>query len=128
MHGFHIYMKKKTIVAVMFFSNYYILFPQNPRIGPLDQALEQKLIYLQVIFLNWYNVWFCFFFCLSGVYRHMETLRFTGEGLQVLIHARHSLPLSSQGSLACHTYCDTDHPFIIFISEDSWHYHLLPSI
>ena len=31
----------------------------------------------------------------------------TGEGLQ-----------SSEGSLACHTNCDTGHPFIMVISED----------
>ena len=27
----------------------------------------------------------------------------TGEGLQILIYARHLLPLSSEDSLACHT-------------------------
>ena len=31
----------------------------------------------------------------------------TGEGLQILTYARHSLLFSSEGSLACHTYCDT---------------------
>ena len=36
-------------------------------------------------------------------------------------YARHSWPLSSEGSLACHTYCDTGHPFIMVISEDPWH-------
>ena len=34
------------------------------------------------------------------------------EGLQILIYARHSWPLSSEGSLACHTYSDTGRPFI----------------
>ena len=29
------------------------------------------------------------------------------EGLQILTCARHSLPLISEGYLACHTYCDT---------------------
>ena len=33
--------------------------------------------------------------------------------------------LSSEGSLACYTYCDTGHPFIMVISEDPWHRHLL---
>ena len=37
----------------------------------------------------------------------------TGEGLQILTYAWHLLPLSSEGSLACHTYCDTGHPFIM---------------
>ena len=39
----------------------------------------------------------------------------TGEGLQILTYARHLL--SSEGSLACHNYCDTGHPFIIVISD-----------
>ena len=35
-----------------------------------------------------------------------------------LTYARHSRPFSSEGSLACHTYCDTGHPFMMVISED----------
>ena len=41
-----------------------------------------------------------------------------GEVLQILTYARHSWPLNSEGSLACHTYCDTEHPFIMVIFED----------
>ena len=37
----------------------------------------------------------------------------TGEGLQILTYARHLWSLSSEGSLACHTYCDMGHPFKI---------------
>ena len=40
-----------------------------------------------------------------------------GEGLQILNNARHSWPLSSEGSLACHTYCVTGYPFIMVIPE-----------
>ena len=43
-------------------------------------------------------------------------------------HARHLWPLSSEGSILCYTYCDTGHPFIMVISEDQWHSHLLPSV
>ena len=50
------------------------------------------------------------------------------EGLQILIYARHSRSLSSEGSLACYTYCDMGHLFIMVISEDSWHSDLLPSV
>ena len=39
----------------------------------------------------------------------METSRITGEGLHISTNARHSWPLSSEGSLACHTYCDAGH-------------------
>ena len=50
------------------------------------------------------------------------------RGLLILTYARHSWPLSSEGSLACHTYCDSGHPFIMVTSEDQWHSHLLPSV
>ena len=46
------------------------------------------------------------------------------EGPQILTYARHSWPLSSEGSLTCHTYCDTGLPFIMVISEDPLHSHL----
>ena len=36
----------------------------------------------------------------------------------------HLWPLSNEGSLTCHTYCDTGHPFIMVIFEDPWHSHL----
>ena len=36
--------------------------------------------------------------------------------------------LSSEGSLTCHTSCDTCLPFIMVMSEDPWHSHLLPSV
>ena len=42
----------------------------------------------------------------------------TGEVQQILTNARQSWPLSNEGSLACHTYCDAGHAFIIVISED----------
>ena len=29
--------------------------------------------------------------------------------------------------LACHTHCDTGHPFIMVISEDPWHSHVMSS-
>ena len=50
------------------------------------------------------------------------------EGLQILTFARHFWPLSSEGSSAFHTYCDTGHPFIMVISEDPWHSHVMPRV
>ena len=55
------------------------------------------------------------FFCLE-FFVPLENLSFgddtiAGEGLGILTYARHLGPLSSQGSLACQTYCDTGHPF-----------------
>ena len=40
-----------------------------------------------------------------------------GEGLQILTYARHSWPLSSEGSLTYHTHCETGLPFIMVISR-----------
>ena len=42
-----------------------------------------------------------------------------------MIFAWHSWLLSS---LACHTCFDTGHPFIMLISRDPSHFHLLPSV
>ena len=36
------------------------------------------------------------------------------------------IAIEQWGCLACHTYYDTGHPFIMVISEDPWHSHLLP--
>ena len=41
----------------------------------------------------------------------------TGERLQILTDARHSWPLSNEGYLTCHTYCDTGLPFIMVIRD-----------
>ena len=51
-----------------------------------------------------------------------------GEGLQILTYTRCSWLLTSEGSLACHTYGDTGHPFITVNSEYPWHLHLLPNV
>ena len=64
----------------------------------------------------------------SRIFHSYGDVTNAGEWLQILIYARHSWSLSSEGSLACHTYCDTGHSFIMVISEDPWHSHLLPSV
>ena len=56
------------------------------------------------------------FVSLFGVYHSCEDVTITDEGLQILTYARHSWPLSSERSLACHTYCDREHLFIMVIS------------
>ena len=54
----------------------------------------------------------------SRIFHSQGDVSITGEWLQILTFARQLLPFSSEGSLACHTYCDMGHPFIIVISED----------
>ena len=64
---------------------------------------------------------------LSRIFHSYGDVTITGEGLQICTYARHSWSLSSEGSSACHTYCDTGHPFIMVIYEDHWHSYLLLS-
>ena len=39
----------------------------------------------------------------SRIFHSFGDVAFAGEGLQILTYARHLWPLSSEGSLACHT-------------------------
>ena len=55
----------------------------------------------------------------SRIFHSYGRIITTGEGLQILTDARHSWPLSSEGSFVFHTYCDKGDPFIMFISEAS---------
>ena len=72
---------------------------------------------------------FCLFVCMfvwgfashSRIFHSYGNVTIAGEGLEILTYARHSWSLSSEGSLAWHTYYDTGHPFIMVISEDPWH-------
>ena len=49
----------------------------------------------------------------QGHFTYMETSPIAGEGLQILTYTRHLWPLSSEGSLTCHIYCDTGHRFLL---------------
>ena len=48
--------------------------------------------------------------------------------LQILTYVRYLWPLSSKGFFVCHTYSNTEHPFIMVIFEDPWHLYLLPGV
>ena len=91
-----------------------------------------------IMMTAWHISYICFLFVCLFVYLGLSShlrifhsygdVTIAGEGLQILTYARHSWPLSSEGSLTSHTYCDTGHPFIMVISDDPWHSHLLPSV
>ena len=49
----------------------------------------------------------------SSIFYLYGNVTITGEGLYILTYARHLSPLSNEGFLACHTYCDTGHIFIM---------------
>ena len=86
----------------------------------------------RVCYVHWYPSLFSLFVCgFSSNFRIFHTygdVTITGEGLQIFTYARHLWPLSREGSLACHTYCDKSHLFLMVISEDPWHSHLLNSV
>ena len=75
--------------------------------------------------------------CLFGVFRRTqysypihsyEDVTITGEELKILKYAFELWPFSSEGPSVWHTYCDTGHLFMIVISDDPWHSHLLLNV
>ena len=96
--------------------------------------MHEKCLDLQYVHLYEHNdaIIVCFFLrilsSISRIFHFYGDVTIAGEGLQMLAFARHSWPLSSEGSNTCHTYCDTTLPLIMVISEDPWHSHLLPSV
>ena len=64
----------------------------------------------------------------SRIFHSYGDVTIASEWLQILNCAWHSWPSSSEGSLARHTYCDEGHPFIMVLSQDPWHSHLLTSV
>ena len=80
-------------------------------------------------FKRWLSTSRCLFVCL-GFFVPLENFSLIWR----LHHYRWMAPnfylhsMSSEGSLACHTYCDTEHPFIMVISEDPSHSLLLQSV
>ena len=65
-------------------------------------------------------LYLCLFLCLfawslsshTRIFHSYGDVTVVGEGRQILTYAWHSWPLSSEGSLACHTYCDAGNPFV----------------
>ena len=49
----------------------------------------------------------CGFMSHSRTFHSNREVTITGEGLQIFIYTRYLRPLSSEGYLACRTYCDT---------------------
>ena len=107
-------------------------------INKQEQVRSQILIRLTASKIMLEKMFVCMFVCLLvclGFFVPFEREFFTdmgstitSEGLQILTNARHLWSLSSDCSLACHTYFDTGHPFIMFISKDMCHSHPFPNI
>ena len=72
-----------------------------------------------------------FFVCLKlSSHARFFLTPITDKGIQIMTNTRLSWPSSSEGSYACHTYCDTVHPIIVVISEEPYgtHTQMLPSV
>ena len=54
----------------------------------------------------------------SRIFHSYGDVTIAGEGLQILTYDRHPWPLSSEGSLTSHTYCDTGPHFIMVIAVE----------
>ena len=91
-------------------------------IAYINRFLYALILSLSYVFLFWSLS------SHSRIFHSYGDVPIIGEGLQILPYAQHSWQLNIEVSLACHTYCDMGHPFIIVISEDPWDSHLLPSV
>ena len=104
----------------------------------VEYTLGQKTYYTKVkgrfIYLEKNSVIFFYDLKIKSTFStcyvivHGSDVTITGEGLRILTYARHLWLLSNVGSLACHIDCDTEHTFIMVISEDTWHSNLLSSV
>ena len=100
---------------------------------------EGTFVYIIYILSTWRYVLksVCFFLlvCLfvwglssnSRILHSYGDVTIIGERLQIVSYTLQAYQLSSDGTLACNTYCNTGHTFILVISEDPWHSHLLPN-
>ena len=77
--------------------------------------------------MQWEIILFVVFLPTPKFFTHMEKSLLLVKGCYVWPMFG-TCRLSSDGSLTCHNYADTGHPFILVISDDPWHSHLSPSV
>ena len=101
----------KRVKVVYFFNNIFSIIHLQ---GIDFMKTEYKVVNQNYDRLTWVLV------CSSHsiIFHSFGDVAIDGEGIQILTYVRHLWPLSCEGSLACHTYCDTGHPFVIVISEN----------
>ena len=101
---------KQQFIALPLNSQYFEFFSPFTPLYPLDNA-KGSGDYLFIWGLSSH----------SRIFHSYAEVTITSGRLQILNNARNSWPLSSEGSLAFHTYSDTGHPFLMVISEEPWH-------
>ena len=96
-----------------------------------SQSLATTLISLLLLnertWVNFVSLFVYGFLSHSRIFLSYGNITITVEGHQILTYTPHSWPLSSEGSLVCHTYCDMGHSYIMVISEEPWNSQLLLS-
>ena len=119
----HVYKKISIIYAGILLSRKCKINYANMQHNHVNMKLSNVSMQLFVCSFVWV------FSSHSRIFHSYGNVTICGEGLQILTYARPSWPLRSEGSLACHIFCDTGQLFIMVIAEDPWHYsHLLPTI
>ena len=126
-HSSFFISQKRILVAVSITRQCFFSFlncVSSLNLDNVKQRVEHMVINKQIMQL---------FVCLLGVnhsrfFYWYGDVTVTSEGLQIFTYARHTWPLCSERSLACHANCDKGHAFIMVIFEDPWHLHILPSV
>ena len=101
-----------------------------------NDSKDHQVLWVVFIFLCFFVfvLVLCFGFSFhSRNFHSYGDVTIAGEGLQILTYARHSWQLSSAWEFFCVPHLITatwgkPHPFIMVISEDQWHSHLLLSV
>ena len=108
-----------------------MLYPLRQRLkndkGNKYYIIQETVLTVIALIKKWSvlrNVYVCFLFVLwffvplenfSLILSHHK---YRCKSCKFQRYALHSWPFCSEGSLACHTYCDTGHPFKMVIYED----------
>ena len=112
-----IILGSSNIYIYMYYVHVNIEMWLSVKLGALSLIDREIARHNKKLELPWF-LFVCGFSSHSRIFHSHGDVSIAGEGLQILTYARHSWPLSSERSLACHTYYDTGHPFIMVISED----------
>ena len=88
--------------------------------------MQNNHVNMRLIFFNMqhnyvdtqHNLFVClefivFVWSLSRIFHSYGAVTIAGEGLRILTYARHSWPLSMEGSITCHIHCDKGLQFIL---------------
>ena len=93
------------------------------------QNLNFSPIYMYIVFhIYLFVCLFRFFVPLENFFTHMETSPFPVKGCNFWPMLGTHGHWAARFFLACHSHCDTGHPFIMPVSEDPWHSYLLTSV